>query len=105
MTCFSSSVYIHTYTRVRARTQSHTHTYTRGNKLTERIQFYKCIFFFLFAVASLNTLFECPLTTELFQKNEYYFNNCNNVRDILYNTDIMNSIVKLIVDNAVGKLV
>ena len=49
-------------------------------------------------------LTECPITTELFQKNGYNFNACNNVRDILYNTDI-NSVVKLIVHSPVGKLV
>ena len=31
----------------------------------------------------------------LFQKNEYDFNACNNVRDILYNTDVINSFAKL----------
>ena len=36
---------------------------------------------------------ECPITTDLFQKNEYDFNDCDNVRDILYNTDIIISIV------------
>ena len=50
-------------------------------------------------------LLECPITTELFQKNGYDFNACNNVRDILYNTDIINSIVKLIVQGPVGTLV
>ena len=49
-------------------------------------------------------LLECPITTELFQKNGYDFNACNNVKDILYNTDIINSIIKLIVHSAVGKL-
>ena len=49
-------------------------------------------------------LVECPITTELFQKNGYDFNACNNVRDILYNTDVINSIVKLIVYSPVGKL-
>ena len=44
---------------------------------------------------------EYPVTTELFQKNGYDFNACNNVRDILYNTDVINPIVKL----PVGKLV
>ena len=34
---------------------------------------------------------ECPVTTELFQENGYDFNACNNVRDILYNTDIISS--------------
>ena len=50
-------------------------------------------------------LLECPITTELFQKNGYDFNACNNVRDILYNPDIISSIVKLIVHSPVGKLV
>ena len=45
------------------------------------------------------------LLPQLFQKNGYDFNDCNNVRDILYNTDIINSIVKLIVHSPVGKLV
>ena len=43
--------------------------------------------------------------TELFQKNGYDFNACNNVRDILYNTDLIASIVKLIAHSPVGKLV
>ena len=50
-------------------------------------------------------LLECHITTELFQKNGYDFNACNNVRDILYNVNIINSIVKLIVHSPVGKLV
>ena len=50
-------------------------------------------------------LLECPITTELFQKNGYDFNACNNVRDILYNTDIISSVVKLIVHSPVDKLV
>ena len=41
----------------------------------------------------------------VFKKNGYDFNACNNVRDILYNPDIINSIVKLIVYSPVGKLV
>ena len=49
-------------------------------------------------VLSVNhILLECPVTTMLFQKNGYDFNVCDNVRDILYNTDIITSIVKLIV--------
>ena len=39
------------------------------------------------------------------EKNGYDFNACNNVRDILYNINIINSIAKLIVHNPVGKLV
>ena len=50
-------------------------------------------------------LLECPVTTELFKKYGYDFNACNNVRDVLYNTDIINSIAKLIVHSPVGKLV
>ena len=50
-------------------------------------------------------LLEYHITTELFQKNGYDFNACNNVRGILYNTDIISSIVKLIVHSPVGKLV
>ena len=49
-------------------------------------------------------LLECPITTELFQKNGHDFNPCNNVKDILYNTDIINPIVQLIVYSPVGKL-
>ena len=49
-------------------------------------------------------LLECSITTELFQKNGYDFNACNNVRDILYNTDIISFIVKLIDYSPVGKL-
>ena len=52
-----------------------------------------------------NILLESPITTELFQKNGYDFNACNNVRDILYYTDVINSFVKLIVHSLVGKLV
>ena len=50
-------------------------------------------------------LHECPITTNLFQKNGYYFIAGNNVRDILYNTDVMNFVVKLIVHSPVGTLV
>ena len=56
-------------------------------------------------VLSVNhILLECPITTRLLQKNGYDFNACNNVRDILYNTDVIASIVKLIVHSSVGKL-
>ena len=47
----------------------------------------------------------CPVTTELFQKNGYDLNAYNNVRDILYNTDVITNIVKSIVHSPVGKLV
>ena len=50
-------------------------------------------------------LLGCPVTTDLFQKNIYDFNDCDNVRDILYNTDIIISVVELIVHSLVGKLV
>ena len=42
-------------------------------------------------------LLECPITIELFQKNGYDLNAYNNVRDILYNTDVITNIVKSIV--------
>ena len=45
------------------------------------------------------------ITSELFQKNGYDLNAYNNVRGILYNTDVINNIVKLIVHSPVGKLV
>ena len=48
-------------------------------------------------------LLECPITTELFQKNKYDLNAYDNVRDILHNTDGIT--VKLIVHSPVGKLV
>jgi len=50
-------------------------------------------------------LLECTITIDLFQKNEYDFNDCDNVKDILYNTDITISVVKLIVHSPVSKLV
>ena len=50
-------------------------------------------------------LLECPITTELFQKNGYDLNAYNNVRDILCNTDAITNIVKSIVHSPVGKLV
>ena len=50
-------------------------------------------------------LLECPITTELFKKNGYDLNAYNNVRDILYNTDVIINIVKSIVHSPVGKLV
>ena len=50
-------------------------------------------------------LLECPSTTELVQKNGYDLNAYNNVRDILYNTDVITNIVKSIVHSPVGKLV
>ena len=47
----------------------------------------------------------CPITTELFQKNGYDLNACNNVGELLYNTDVINHIIELIVPSPVGKLV
>ena len=56
----------------------------------------------------LHNSLECPVTTILFlikKKKRYDFNTCNNVRDISYNTDVITSIVKLIIHSPVGKLV
>ena len=50
-------------------------------------------------------LLECPITTELFQKNGYDLHAYNNVRYILYNNDVITNIVKSIVHSPVGKLV
>ena len=50
-------------------------------------------------------LLEGPITTELFHKNGYDLNAYYNVRDILYNTDVITNIVKSIVHSPVGKLV
>ena len=41
-----------------------------------------------------NILLECRITTELFQKNGFDLTACNNVRNIWYNTDVINHIVK-----------
>ena len=41
----------------------------------------------------------------VFQKYEYDFNACNNVRDILYNPDVLTSMVKLTVHSPEGNLV
>ena len=61
---------------------------------------------FVRIVISVNhILLECPITTMLFQKNGYDFNDCNNVRDILYNTHVITSVVKLIIHSPVSKLV
>ena len=57
-------------------------------------------------VLSVNHILpECPTTTEVFQINGSDFNACINVRHILYNTDVIASIVKLIVHSQGGKLV
>ena len=42
-------------------------------------------------------LLECPITTELVQENGYDFNACNNVKDFLYDIDVINPIVKLFI--------
>ena len=49
----------------------------------------------------------CPIsiTTELFHKSGYDFNASDNVRDILYDTDVINPGVKLIIHSPVGRLI
>ena len=42
-------------------------------------------------------LLECPITTVISEKNGYDLNAYNNVRDILYNTDVVTNIVRSIV--------
>ena len=63
------------------------------------------LFSFLRWIFVKHILLECPITTELFQKNGYDLHAYNNVRDILYNNDIITNIVKSIVHSPVGKLV
>ena len=51
-------------------------------------------------------LLECPITTvSSGGNNGYDLNAYNNVRDILYNTDVITNTVKSIVHSHVGKLV
>ena len=50
-------------------------------------------------------LLACPITIDLFQTNEYDFSDCNNVRDILCNTDVIISVIKQILHSPVGKLI
>ena len=64
-----------------------------------------CVFWGPHVLPVKHILLECPITTELFQKNGYDLNAYNNVRDILYNTDVITNIVKSIVHSRVGKLV
>ena len=53
----------------------------------------------------LNTYCLNVLLLQLFQKNGYDLNAYNNLRDILYNTDVITNIVKSIIHSPVGKLV
>ena len=47
-------------------------------------------------------LLECPITAALFKKDGYDFTACKNVTDILYSTDVITYIAKLIVHSPVG---
>ena len=47
----------------------------------------------------------CLYCIALFRKMGIALTACGGVRDILYNTGVITSVVKLIVRNAVGKLV
>ena len=53
----------------------------------------------------LNTYCLNVLLLQLFKKNGYDLNAYNNVRDILYNNDVIINIVQSIVHSPVGKLV
>ena len=53
----------------------------------------------------IHIFFECAITTNLFVKDGYDFNVCNNVKGILYNTNVKTSVVKFIVHIPVGKLI
>ena len=45
------------------------------------------------------------LPHKLFKKNGYDVNVCSNVRDFLYNTDVITSVVRFSVHSPVGKLI
>ena len=60
----------------------------------------------LFPLVTVCTIFVFKLLTIIIKHFAGYdFSACNNVRDILYNTDVINPVVKLIVHSPVGKLV
>ena len=56
------------------------------------------------SISVYHVLLECPITTTLFKKDGYDFTPCNSVIDILYNTDVIIPIAKLIVRSPVGKI-
>ena len=74
-----------------------------GRKNTKYSQNVTCVCKNILSVKHI--LLECPFTTELFQKNGYDLHAYNNVRDILYNTDVITNIVRSFVHSPVGKLV
>ena len=53
----------------------------------------------------LNTYCLNVLLLQLFQKNGYDLNAYNNVRDVLYNNDVITNTVKSIVHSPAGKFV
>ena len=57
------------------------------------------------ALSVSHILLECPITTQLVRKNGYDFNACDIARDILYITDVVTSVIKLIVHGPAGKLI
>ena len=60
----------------------------------------------LFPLVTVCTAFVFKLLTMIIKHfTGYDFSACNNVRHILYNTDVINPVVKLIVHSPVGKLV
>ena len=56
------------------------------------------------SLSAKHILLECPISTELVQRNGYDLNAYNNIRDILYNTEVITNIVKSIVHSPVGKI-
>ena len=54
------------------------------------------------ALSVNHILFEHPITSQLFQKNGYDFMARNIVKDILYNIDVIASIIKLTDHSHVG---
>ena len=75
----------------------HIHTHKLTCKYSQNMT---CICKIILSVKHMNVLLP-----QFFQKSGYNSNACNNITDILYNTDVISSVVKLIVHSLVGRLV
>ena len=75
-------------------------------KKQENVRFFFFFFFYtgLSEQVGFQSFFEARECQGYFYKNRYDVNISNNVKDILYDTDVITSIVKLIVHSPVGKL-
>ena len=98
-------MHAHSHTRTHTYTQTHTHIHTQiythrytqiHTDIFSQIYVHKPTYIDNHIIIANPLLLECPITTDLFQENGYGFSVCSSVRDMLYNTDIIISIVKLI---------